>query len=752
MTPVVPLPIVESPRRRGTGDARALFAIEGMHCAACTARIERALLGVEGVAAASVNLATAEAGVEYDSRRTSLEPLLAAVEQAGYKARPLTSDTPTDLGKRQAREAETWRRRLITGLVLLLPLAVLHYGEFGHTWAGAALTVVAAAVVQAYLGLPYLSGAFTRLRRGETDMDVLVALGTSTAFAAGIVDWFAGRHSMYFLDAAMILTFVTLGKYLEAKARHRTGDAVRRLIELTPTEATLLVDGRPKRMPIGEVEIGATLLVRPGDRIPLDGLVLNGVSAVDQAWLTGESVPVEKQAGDDVLAASMNGDGSLTVRVTRRAGHTALAQTIELMRRAQESKPQIQRIADRVVGWFVPFVLAAAAATFAAWGFAGDWGTAVSAATAVLVVACPCALGLAVPTAVVTASGIGAEHGILVKEAAALETAARLDVVVFDKTGTLTAGRPQVTQIITPAPHQDGEVLAAAAAVQRLSNHPLARCIVAAADARGLPLVAADRLQTIAGRGVTAVAVDGRRLIVGNEKLMRDEGLDPSGFDDAVAAARAEGGTPLYVAAAPEGLSPALLGILLTADAAAPTAAAAVARLHQLGLATLLLSGDHRRTAEAVARQVGIAETIAEALPADKLATVRRLQQEGKRVAMIGDGINDAPALAAADLGLAIGQGADVAVEAADIVLTSGDLRAVPRTIRLARATLSVIRQNLFWAFVYNLVLIPAAAGLLTPWLGPEGRLPPIAAAAAMALSSVSVVLNSLSLRIRRLD
>jgi Cu+-exporting ATPase len=751
------LPVIEAPRRRVKGEARAVLAVSGMHCAACVGRIEKALAAIPGVADAHVSLTESEAAVEFDPKRVTVERMVAAVEQAGYQAQPLSDGLPRDLGERQAREALEWKRRLLAGLVMLLPVVVLHYGEFGHSPAGAALAALAATVVQGYLGLPYLRGAAKRLRRGEADMDVLIALGTTTAFAAGVVDWWSGRHTMYFLDAAMILTFVTLGKYLEAKARHRTGEAIRKLIELAPTDATIVVDGKQRTVPVGEVEVGATLVVKPGDRLPLDGLVLTGSSSIDQAWLTGESTPVEKRPGDEVFAGTINGNGSLTARVTRPAGHTTLARTIDLVRHAQESKPKIQRLADRVVGVFVPVVLVAAAATFASWAMAGDWPTAVSAFTAVLVVACPCALGLATPTAVVTAAGRGAENGILFKDAAALETAARLTCVLFDKTGTLTEGRPRVTHIAAIAPHDEAEVVAVAAAVQRLSTHPLAECIVAAAEERRLPIMAADGLQTLPGRGVTAVAADGRRLIVGNERLMHDEGLDVSRFADEVRSARAEGGTPLYVATVAENSSTGtagveLLGLIATADAPAETAANAIARLHALGLKTQLVSGDHKTTVEAVARQVGIDETMAGVLPGDKHARVKQLQERGERVAMVGDGINDAPALAAADLGVAVGRGADVALEAADVVLTKNDLRLVPRSVVLARSTLRVIRQNLFWAFAYNVVLIPAAAGLFTVALGSAWRLPPIAASAAMALSSVSVVVNSLSLRIRRLD
>ncbi len=499
-------------------------------------------------------------------------------------------------------------------------------------------------------------------------------------------------------------------------------------------------DGRIVAVPPAEVAVGETIVVRPGEKVPLDALVLSGTSSMDESWLTGESIPVEKTAGATILAGTINGQGALHARVDKTAGETALAQVVELVRRAQESKTEVQRLADQVVAWFVPIVLAVALVTLLVWGFvAGAWLTGVAAMIAVLVVACPCALGLATPTAILVASGRGAEQGILIKEAHALELAGRLATVVLDKTGTITAGKPQVTAIRPVAGVTDNELLATAAAVEQLSQHPLAAQIVAAAHERGLTLPEADGMEIVPGAGIAAHGADGE-LLVGNDRLLADRHIDWQSQQAEAETFRADGQAPLLVARAGR-----YLGMIVVADPIAAHSREAVARLKSQGLRVVLLSGDHRAIAERVAREVGIDEVHAEVLPGDKQAVIERMRGTGQVVAMVGDGINDAPALAAADLGIAVGSGSDIAVEAADIVIVGGDLRGVPRTVALARATLRTIKQNLGWAFVYNLILIPLAAGVFVPIFGI--RLPGIAAAAAMALSSVSVVSNSLLLR-----
>jgi Cu+-exporting ATPase len=571
-------------------------------------------------------------------------------------------------------------------------------------------------------------------------MDTLVALGTGVAFISGIWELFHSHHGMSFLDAGMILTFITLGKYLETRARGRTSEAVRRLLALTPSQATVQRDGAWVAVPLEQVRPGVSMLVRPGDRVPLDGEIVAGYSDVDESWFTGEPIPVDKKPGDTILAGTVNGQGALTARVLKPAGETALARVIALVQNAQQSKADVQRLADRVVARFVPTVLAIALATGIVWAIAGDPAMGLSCAVAVLVIACPCALGLATPTAVIVASGRGAEMGILVKDAAALEMAARVSAVVLDKTGTVTAGRPEVVGI-SPAPGKTAsELLGLAATAEQLSNHPLARAVCQKARGAGLILARGDQLTVRPGEGVVASAGK-RRILVGNEQLLEshDIGLDA----DVVRAAdqmRHEGRTLLFVARDSE-----YCGMLAVADVVLPESREAVEQLQGMGLRVVMLSGDRRVSVESVARAVGVTEIIAEILPEGKQNEVRRLQQSGELVAMVGDGINDAPALAAADLGVAMGSGADVAIETAAIVLTRADLRSVPAAIRLARTTLRTIRQNLVWALLYNVMLMPAAAGVFVPLAGI--RVPPVLAAAAMAASSVSVVTNSLLLR-----
>lgn len=761
----IPSPQTEMNRPPGLENHEYLVLdIEGMHCAGCAGRVEKALGGVPGVCQARVNLVTNQASVEFDPDLADADDLLAAVAKGGYAARPVADveDVGSSLAQRQSREAIAWRNRVVVAAVLLGPLVYLtHFGPLVG-FVLAACQFALATPLQLYVGWPYYVGAWRRLRHGSTNMDTLVALGTGVAYLAGVAGlvglaagggWWlahaglggsASHGAMYFADAAMILTFITVGKYLEVKAKGRASQAIRRLLDLAPPEATVLRDDQPRRVPVRAVMVGETVLVRPGEKVPLDGQVVSGYSAVDQSWLTGESLPVDKQPGDEILAGTINGSGALSARVLRPAGRTALAQVIALVRRAQESKTEVGRLADRVVSWFVPGVLTVALIALAAWGpLAGDWATALAATVAVLVVACPCALGLATPTAVLVGSGRGAELGILIKEAHALELAGRLSTIVLDKTGTVTLGKLAVTAVEPADGISPDELLATAAAAERLSGHPLAEAIVAAAQSRKLDISQADELAVVPGQGIRAT-LGGRTLLVGNDRLLREAGVDFAAGNDAIAARRAKGQTPLLVAAGGR-----WLGIVAVADTVAPHSREAIAQLRGQGLDVRLLSGDNRVTAEAVAREVGIEHVIAEVLPNEKQAIVRGLRDEGHVVAMVGDGINDAPALAAADLGIAIGSGSDVAIEAADVVLVGQDLRAVGRTIALSRATLRTIRQNLAWAFVYNILLLPLAAGILLPFGGP--LLPPAAAAAAMAASSVSVVTNSLLLRTRRL-
>lgn len=743
-------------------EEHVLLDVLGMHCAACAGRVEKALAGVPGVSAAHVNLVTAQASVQADPSQANAEQLANAIRRAGYEAKIAERAGPSVGGPpdRQQEEITLWHRRLVAAVVLLIPLLLVTHTPWlsgpVRLWAQLLLAVP----LQIYVGWPYFAGAWRSLRHAAANMDTLIALGTGTAFAAGLVQFLAGilpslsvmassaahgtppSGAMYFADAAMILTFVTLGKWLECKAKRRASRAIRRLLDLRPAVASVLHDDAVETVPVDAVTAGQMILIRPGEKVPLDAQVSSGASAVDQSWLTGESMPVEKHPGDEILAGTINLDGALKARVVRAAGQTTLAQVIELVRRAQESKPRLGRLADRVVAWFVPGVLLVAAIALLTWGIvAGDWATALRCCVAVLVVACPCALGLATPTAVLVAGGRGAEQGILIKDAQALEVAATVTTVVLDKTGTLTEGRPRVASVL-PAEHvSEEELLTTAAAVQHLSAHPLARAVVEEARQRNLPTRHADELETVPGKGVRG-RLRGRTIWVGGPDVLESAGVDlPSARQDA-ARLRRQGEMPLLVIA-----DGRLLGLLGLADPVAAGAAEAVGQLYRLGLQVELLSGDHRTTAQSIASLLGIERVTAEVLPDEKHQIVRRLQQSGQIVAMVGDGINDAPALAAADLGIAIGSGADVAVEAAEVVLCGNDLRAVGRTILLGRAAVRTIRQNLFWAFLYNVILLPVAAGALIPLAGLA--LPPSAAAAAMAASSVSVVGNSLLLRAR---
>lgn len=726
-----------------------LLDIDGMHCASCVSRVEDALSSVPGVISVRVNLATNQASVSVAPDRAQVDELVAAVSAAGYAASPSAPAAAAgeSLEARTARDQTRWLVRLVVASAGLLALMAIGKWASGSAW-GTGLQLVIATAVQILVGGPYYVGAWRRLQHFSSSMDTLIALGTSAAYLSGVSGYFRATSLMTFQDAGMILAFITLGKYLEVKSRGRASHAIRRLLELTPAEAIVLGNQGPVTVPLTAVARGETILIRPGDRIPLDAEVTSGHSALNEAWLTGESLPVEKHPGDRILAGSVNGQGSLEARVIHGAGSTALDKVIELVRHAQESKAGVQRLADRVVAWFVPAVLLIAITTLVAWILlAADPRMGLVCAVAVLIVACPCALGLATPTAVMVASGRGAEIGILIKDAQTLETAARIDAVVLDKTGTLTAGRPQVVAIVTAASDSVSPsdpaaaartLLAVAAAAEQLSSHPLARAIVDHARREHIAIPAAEQLQVHAGAGVEAIC-DRQSVLIGNQKLLAARGIVlPDGLRGEVSAPN-EQGIALLVA-----IDGQARGIIRLADTLAPTSAAAVRAIRELGPRVVMLSGDARATAESIAGEVGITEVFAELRPEEKLEAIRRLQGEGWTVAMVGDGINDAPALAAADVGIAIGSGADVAIETADIVLVRSDLLAVSRAIRLSRHTIRTIRQNLVWAFLYNLLLIPLAAGAFVGW---GLQLQPHWAAAAMAVSSVSVVVNSLLLR-----
>jgi Cu+-exporting ATPase len=722
-------------------EEQVLLSVEGMHCASCVGRVEQALAAERGVTAASVNLATQQAMVRIRPGQVTPEQLSEAVTRIGFRTTPVpAAGIPADeLAASQERELRSWRMRLTTSLVLLTLLLAVHYLAHGSLplWLWWWLQLLLALPIQVCVGWPYLVSACNRLRHGDINMDTLIALGTSVAFAAGLAEMIQAHHGMGFMEAAMILTFVTAGRYLETRARGRTSAAIRKLMSLAPAVATVKRGDEWQQVPLQDVTVGEAILVRPGDRVPLDAQIESGSSDINESWLTGESLPVDKKPGDELLAGTINGHGSLTARVRHAAGDTALARIVTLVRNAQQSKATVQRTADRIVAWFVPAVLAFALLTFLIWSVQGSPAMGVSCAVAVLVVACPCALGLATPTAVIVGSGRGAEMGILIKDATALEAAGGVTVVVLDKTGTITAGRPRIVGAQPARGTTELELVRIAAAAEQLSGHPLARAVVSKADELGLVVPAADQLQVQPGEGVTA-QLAGQTILVGNERLLSAHGVsfDPASERE-IRAQRERGHAAILVA-----LDQTYCGALFAADVVLQHSRAAVEELRQLGLRVLMLSGDRRTTAESVAHDVGLTEVIADVRPDAKQAEVLHLREAGAVVAMVGDGINDAPALAAADLGIAIGSGADIAVEAADIVLTRGDLRSVPQALRLARQTLRTIRQNLVWALMYNVALLPLAAGMLVPILGV--RVPPALASAAMAASSLSVVANSL--------
>jgi cation-transporting ATPase V/Cu+-exporting ATPase len=711
--------------------------VQGMTCGSCAARVQRVLARQSGVADAQVNFATGRARVHTDGP-ADLSVLQAAVERIGYRIEPLAEDRSPTSGGHNAESAvqRSWLRRMVAvAPAAAFAVVTMLLGSRAMEspllrWAMLAV----ATPVQFWVGWPFLREATRRARRLTANMDTLIAMGTLAAYGFSVWQLVTGGMDLYFETAVLLIAFLTLGRYLEARARGRAGQAIRALLELGAKQARVVRDGAEVMVPVEQVVVGDLLRVRPGEKIPVDGEVVDGASAVDESMLTGESVPVDKTPGARVAGATINASGALTVRATAVGADTALAQIVRLVEQAQAGKSGMQRLADRISGVFVPAVIAVAALTFAGWAtLGGDPTKGLVAAVAVLIIACPCALGLATPTAIMVGTGRGAELGILIKSVEVLERTRKITTVVFDKTGTLTRGEMTLTDVVPAAGVTEAQLLRRAGAAEADSEHPIGHAIAAGGRQRGLHPLAASAFEALAGHGVRAV-VDGATVWVGRGKLLAEAGLLlPAPLDDAAERLEAEGKTVVFA-----GWDGEARGALAVADTLKEGAAAAVDRLHRMGLEVVMITGDNARTAEAIAGQAGVDRVLAEVLPADKQAEVERLQAGGVVVAMVGDGVNDAPALVQADLGIAIGTGTDVAIESSDLTLLRGDLEGVATAIALSRRTYRTIAQNLGWAFGYNAAAIPLAA---------LGLLNPIVAGAAMALSSVSVVTNSLRLR-----
>jgi Cu+-exporting ATPase len=746
--------------------ARIRIPVRGMTCASCVRRVERALSKEKGVAEASVNLATGKATVGYIASEVGPRDLEKAVEGAGYGVVREEESSVEDAHEREYRKlrADFLLAAALTALILLgsLPHMFGFMLPVPTGWLNLGLLILATPV-QFLAGWRFYKGAWGALMHGQANTNTLVVMGTSAAYlysavaalAPGLLA--AGSGDVYFDTSALIITLIVLGRLLEARAKGRTNEAIERLAGIQARTARVVRDGEEVDVPVEDVEVGDIVVVRPGEKVPVDGLVLSGESAVDESMITGESIPVTKREGDKVIGATMNTSGSFHFEVTRVGEDTALHQIMRMVEEAQGSKAPIQRLADRISAVFVPAVIGVAAVTFVVWLLLGPEPALTFAllnTVAVLIIACPCAMGLATPTSIMVGTGKGAESGILIKGGEALESAHSLDTVVLDKTGTLTRGEPELTDILVEDGIGEEELLRLVASAERASEHPLGEAIVRDARRRGLPLAEAHAFEAVSGGGIRA-RVEGHRVIVGSRRFLSESGIPEDGLLSKSEELAQEGKTAIFVAVDGE---PA--GLVAGADVVREESQEAVDRLHALGLEVAMLTGDNRRTAEAIARELGIDRVVAEVRPEDKTSVVKTLQAEGKKVGMVGDGINDAPALAQADVGIAIGTGTDVAMEAADLTLISGDVRGVARAIALSKATVRNIKQNLFWAFAYNVALIPVAAGVLYPifsnWSVPEvlgpvfgeyGFLNPVLAAAAMALSSVTVVSNALRLR-----
>ena len=731
--------------------------VQGMTCASCSKAVERVTRKLEGVVESNVNLATNKLTITYEPSMTGVGAIKQAIEKAGYKAAEEEMSAEEDKEKKLEEMQIIWRR-FVVSLVFTVPL---FYISMGHmvglplpAFLHPAMNAKAFIMTQMLLTLPvmivgnkFYRVGFKTLIKGSPNMDSLIAIGTSAAFLYGafaVIKVFGGDHhytmNLYFESAAVILTLITLGKYLEAVSKGKTSEAIKKLMGLTPKTATVIIDGKEQELPIEEVQEGHIIAVKPGERIPVDGQILEGHTSVDESMLTGESIPVEKTAGDQVVGASINKNGFIKYQATRVGKDTVLAQIIKLVEDAQGSKAPIAKLADVISGYFVPIVIVLSLVAGLGWFVAGESVEfSLTIFISVLVIACPCALGLATPTAIMVGTGKGAEYGVLIKSGGALETAHKVQTIVLDKTGTITEGKPAVTDILTAEGTAEADLLLWAASAEKGSEHPLGEAIIKEAENRGMELLEMGSFHAIPGHGIQVV-IQEKTMLLGNKKLMKDRNIALEGLEEASDKLASEGKTPMYIA-----VNDKIGGIIAVADVVKASSKEAVQKLHEMGLEVAMLTGDNQKTAEAIGRQVGIDRILAEVLPQDKANQVKLLQEEGKKVAMVGDGINDAPALAQADIGIAIGSGTDVAMESADIVLMRSDLMDVPTAIDLSKKTIRNIKQNLFWAFGYNTLGIPIAMGILHIFGGP--LLSPMFAAAAMSLSSVSVVTNALRLK-----
>ncbi|MDI6619533.1 MAG: heavy metal translocating P-type ATPase [Clostridiales bacterium] len=730
-----------------------------MTCAACARTIERVTKKLDGVTESNVNFAADKLSIVYDSSKVRVTDIKRAIEKAGYKA--LDDDISTDADReRKEREIKgLWNRFLISAIfavpLLLIAMVPMIAEKAGLTLPSAISPMMHPAefaVIELMLCIPiiitgrkYFTTGFKALFRMSPNMDSLIAIGTSAAFLYGIfavIEILNGNtdYSLYFESAGVILTLITLGKYFEAVSKGKTSEAIKKLMGLAPKTAVIIRENKEVEIPIEEVEAGDIIVVKPGEKMPVDGVVTDGMTSVDESMLTGESIPVEKNVGDDIVGASINKNGSIKYRATKVGKDTVLAQIIKLVEEAQGSKAPIAKLADTISGYFVPAVIALAVLSAAAWYISGKpIAFVITIFISVLVIACPCALGLATPTAIMVGTGKGAEYGVLIKSGTALETAHKIQTIVFDKTGTITEGDPKVTDIVPAEGLNKDKLLQIAASAERGSEHPLGEAIVKGAQERGIEFKDTENFKAIPGHGIE-VTVDNEKILLGNKKLMDDRSVSLSNIESIFQRLAKEGKTPMYIA-----INGKIGGVIAVADTVKENSRRAIEKLHDMGIEVAMITGDNRRTAQAIAKEVGIDRTLAEVLPEDKAGEVKKIQSEGKKVAMVGDGINDAPALAQADIGIAIGSGTDVAMESADIVLMRSDLMDVPTAIELSKKTIKNIKENLFWAFGYNTLGIPVAMGVLYLFGGP--LLNPMIAALAMSFSSVSVLTNALRLK-----